>query len=55
MTDRALHGEHATIIAYGVSGSGKNHTICSKDGLLQQSVERLFSAIDSERLSVFGF
>jgi hypothetical protein len=51
-----LKGKHSTIFAYGVTGSGKTHTMIGPPkqpniGIISKSISLLFDEMESYKLS----
>ena len=53
LVEMVLKGINATVFAYGVTGSGKTHTMMgpprkSSKGLIQQTISFLFKEIEAQ-------
>ena len=48
LVESTLHGQNTALFAYGQSGSGKNETLMSEDGIITHLVSHLFDRISGD-------
>jgi hypothetical protein len=50
IVEDVVRGYNGTIMAYGMTGTGKTHTVMSDDGLIAQALQHVFELVHARRL-----